>query len=126
MKHYLIYHNPAKMGYSLNTVKDFIAFTNRNVSDENIGSKVWLITGEGKPKEYFLKMYFIIEEIKSGAEKNFKTKLIGKNANGKILPTMKQIDNLSWFNDFRKQMANFRGFAEIKHQMFIDELEKLV
>jgi len=126
MKHYLLYHNPAKMGYSLDTVNDYVAFTNRNVSDENIGSKVWLITGEGKPKEYFLKMYFIIEEIKSGAEKNFKTKLIAKNANGKILPTMKQIDNLSWFNDFRKQMANFRGFAEIKHQKYINELEKLV
>lgn len=124
MKHYLIYHNPAKMGYSLDTVKDYVAYTNRNVSDENIGSKVWLITGEGKPKEYFLKMYFIIEEIKSGAEKNFKTKLVGSK--GKILNSMIRIDTLPWFEDFRKQMANFRGFVEIKQQRYIDELEKLV
>lgn len=124
MRHYLIYHNPEKMGYSLNTVKDFIAFVNRKVNDENIGSKVWLITGEGKPKEYFLKMYFIIDDIKSGVVKNFKTKLLGSE--GKILPSMKRIDDLAWFDEFRKQMANFRGFAEIKHQKYIDELEKLV
>lgn len=124
MKHYLIYHNPRKMGYSLDTVKDFIAFTNRKVNDENIGSKVWLITGEGKPKEYFLKMYFVIEDIKSGVEKDFKTKLLGSE--GKILPSMKRIDDLAWFDKFRKQMANFRGFAEIRDKKYIDELEKLV
>lgn len=124
MKNCIIYHNPEKMGYSLNTVTDFIAFTNRKVNDEDIGSKVWLITGEGKPKEYFLKMYFVIEDIKSGVEKNFKTKLIGSK--GKILNSMVRIDNLPWFNEFRKQMANFRGFAEIKHKKYIDELEKLV
>lgn len=124
MKHFVIKHNPQIMGYSLDTVKDFIAFTNRKVNDENIGCIVWLITSEGKPKEYFLKMYFIIEDIKSGVEKNFKTKLVGSE--GKILKSMKRIDNLSWFDEFRMQMAYFVGFAEIKHQKFIDELEKLV
>lgn len=124
MKHYLIFHNPEKMGYSLETVKDFIAYTNRKVKDESIESKVWLITGEGKPRQYFLKMYFFIKDIKSGMEKNFKTKLIGTA--GKRLEFMKRIDNLVWFDEFRKQMANFRGFAEIKQQKFINELEKLV
>jgi hypothetical protein len=123
MPHYLIFHNPEKMGYSLDTVKDFTAFTNRKVKDENIGSKVWLITEEGRPRKYFLKMYFIIEDIKSDKEKNFKTKLI--DSAGKRLNFMKRIDNLAWFDEFRKQMANFRGFAEIKQQKFIEELEKL-
>lgn len=124
MKNYLIYHNPEKMDYSLDTVKDFIAFANRKVNDENIGSKVWLITGEGNPKEYFIKMYFVIEDIKSGVEKNFKTKLIGSE--GKILKTMIRIDNLPWFEGFKKQMAYFVGFAEIRDQKYIDELEKLI
>ncbi len=79
------------MGYSLNTVKDFIAFINRKVNDEKIGSKVWLITGEGK-----------------------------------ILKSMIRIDNLPWFEGFKKQMAYFVGFAEIRHKKYIDELEKLV
>lgn len=126
MKHFLIYHNPEIMGYSLDSVNDFVAFTNRNVPDENIGSKVWVITGEGKPIEYYLKMYFIIDDIKSGAEKNFKSKLIGVADNGNILKKMKRIDNLTWFDEFKNQMANFVGFTEIKQQKFIDELEKLV
>lgn len=124
MKNYLLYHNPEKMGYSLDTVTDFIGFTDRKVKDENIESKVWLITGEGRPKEYFLKMYFMIEDVKSGAEKNFKTKLVGNK--GKILDSMIRIDSLPWFEGFKKQMAYFIGFAEIKHQKYIDELEKLV
>lgn len=124
MKNYLLYHNPEKMGYSLDTVTDFNAYTDRKVKDENIESKVWLLTGEGKPKEFFLKMYFIIDDIKSGLEKEFKTKLIGRE--GKILKSMIRIDNLPWFEGFKKQMAYFVGFAEIRHKKYIDELEKLI
>ena len=124
MKHFLINHKPEIMGYSLDSVKEFIAFTNKEVTNNIIGDKVWLITGEGKPKAFFLKMYFIIDDIKSGTEKNFKSKLIG--INGKNFATMKRIDNLPWFEAFRKQMANFVGFTEIKQQKYIDELEKLV
>lgn len=123
MKHYLIFHNPEKMGYPLDSVKEFTAFTNRELTNNIIGNKLWLITGEGNPKEYFLKMYFIIDDIKSGKEKNFKTKLIGND--GKILEKKIRIDNSPWFEEFRKQMAFFVGFAEIKHQEYIDELEKL-
>lgn len=124
MKHFVINHNPLVMGYSLDAVKDFTAFTNKKVKDETIGSKVWLITSEGRPKQYFLKMYFLIENIKSGEEKNFKTKLIG--IDGKILPEMKRIDYLPWFEEFREQMAYFVGFSEIKQQKYVIELEKLI
>lgn len=124
MKHYLLYHKIEVMGYSLDTVNDFVAFTNKKVSDEIIGNKLWLITGEGKPKVFSLKMYFILDDVKSGAEKDFKTKLIG--IEGKILNPMIRIDNLPWFDEFRNQMANFVGFSEIKQQKFIDEFEKLI
>lgn len=123
MKHYLIYHNAEKMGYPLDSVNELTAFTNRELTSDIIGNKLWLITGEGNPKEYFLKIYFIIGDIKSGKQKNFKTKLIGNN--GKFFNPMIRIDNNSWFEEFRKQMANFVGFAEIKNREFIDELEKL-
>lgn len=124
MKHFIIKHNWKKMGYSLDTVTDLIAFTDKKVKDENIGSKVWLITSEEKPKQYLLKMYFLIANIQIGEEKNFKTKLIG--IDGKILPEMKRIDDLPWFEEFREQMAYFVGFSEIKQQKYTIELEKLI
>src|SRR6185503_5836219 len=57
MAEFVVYHSPVRMGYSANTVPGFSILTNRNVPSV-VGSRVWLLTGAGTPRTYYLRGHF--------------------------------------------------------------------
>jgi hypothetical protein len=79
MKDYIVYHNPDVMKRPVMSVDPWAIVTNKPVRDEIIGSRVWLITGEGKPRTYFLRSWFFVDEVASGRQHGFRTQLRGKN-----------------------------------------------
>lgn len=57
MAEFVVYHSPERMGYSAETVRGFSILTNKNVPSV-VGSRVWLLMGEGTPRTYYLRGHF--------------------------------------------------------------------
>jgi hypothetical protein len=53
VKHFVVYHNPEKMGYAAEAVPELCFVTNKPVGNL-IGNRIWLIQGEAKPRRYVL------------------------------------------------------------------------
>jgi hypothetical protein len=70
-----------------------------------IGSRVWLITGEGTPRTYFLRSWFIVDAALPGTEHGFKTKLMGKKC--QVYDPMVMLSEQGWFREFKRRQGNF-------------------
>ncbi|MBK9173227.1 MAG: hypothetical protein IPM28_09515 [Chloracidobacterium sp.] len=124
MKDFVVYHNPNAMGYPAGEHPELTVLTNKRVSDV-IGDRVWLLTGEGKPRKFFLCAWFFIDHIDSGEDEGFATCISGTT--GRKFDPMIPIDkNAEWFHDLKQEQGNFAwGFSKIKSEAAIGELEKL-
>lgn len=124
MKDFVVYHNPDSMGYSASQHGSLSVLTNKKVSDV-VGDRVWLITGEGRPRKYFLCSWFFIDHLESGEDVGFVTCLKGET--GKSFDPLIPIDSTEdWFKDFRAAQGNFAfGFNLIKDMASIEQLEEL-
>jgi hypothetical protein len=106
MKDYVVYHNPDKMGGPVTSLDACMILTKKSVKEkEIIGSRVWLITGEGTPRTYFLRSWFIVDAALSGTDHGFKTKLIGKEC--RIFDPMVILSEQGWFREFKRRQGNF-------------------
>lgn len=63
MPDYVVYHNPDKRGFSAAECTDFRVLANKPAPNEVIGSRIWLLTGEGRPRKYYLASTFIAENV---------------------------------------------------------------
>jgi len=62
MLDYVVYHKAEVMGYEVIDV-DNLAFYTKKSTKGVIGSRVWLIAGEGSPRKYKLRAMFIVSAI---------------------------------------------------------------
>jgi len=124
MKDFIVYHNPDSMGYPVTKHESLSVLTNKRVSDV-VGDRVWLLSGEGHPRSYFLCAWFYIDQVDSGEDDGFVTCLRGET--GKSFDPMIPIDrDDAWFRDFRAAQGNFAfGFNLIKDITSIKKLEEL-
>lgn len=121
MKDFVVYHNPDVMGGEASTVSPVSVVTNKNVGNV-IGDRVWLLTGEGSPRQFYIRSYFIISTIEPGTDQGFNTRLSGET--GKVFDPMIEIGTKDWFADFRQQQGNFAfGFQPINDPNFVEALE---
>jgi hypothetical protein len=122
MKDYVIYHNPDKMGGSVTNFPACMIWTNK-VFKQIVGSRVWLVTGEGKPRIYFLRSWFVVDASLPGIDRGYKTKLIGKQC--QAFDPMVLLSDQDWFEDFKRQQLNFhRGLQPTKDE-FVHRLLKI-
>jgi len=124
MKDYVVYHNPEVMGHAAGNVDPFSVVTNKKVADVR-GSRVWLLTGEGAPRTFFICSYFIVEKIESGMNDGFETRLSGTT--GKKFNPMIELSDEEWFSDFKRSQGNFAfGFQLINEARFVEGLEAVI
>ena len=73
MSNFVQYHNTERMGYSYahENGKPFTILTNKPVA-ELIGQTVWLITGEGRPRQYALASRFIVDQVGEADHAHFR------------------------------------------------------
>ena len=120
MKDYVVYHNPDIMGVLAIDVDPFAVVTDKRVAKIR-GSRVWLLTGQGNPRTYFVRSYFLVEEIQSGTDSGFETKLCGSV--GKAFDPMVELPDAEWFVDFKRSQGNFGfGLQPINDDRFIEGL----
>jgi len=104
------------------TAVDARAVVTDKVVHEIEGSRVWLITGVGSPREFLLRSYFIVDHVDSGSMSGFTTKLSGSI--GQVFEPMIPLNQEIWFEAFKRQQGNFAfGLQRIGSPEFIEGLE---
>jgi hypothetical protein len=79
-----------------------------------------VLTGTGTPRTFFLRSYFVIDDIEPGIEDGVQTRLSGS---GQGFDPMLILNDEDWFDDFKTTQGNFAlGFQHIADQRFIDGL----
>lgn len=101
---FIVYHNPDVMG-PLADEPSFEVFTNKSVSAARVGDRVWLITGEGTPRNYSLACWFYVENFGSGEDVGFKHCVSGSE--GRTFSPFEPISKQEWFGRFKKDQGNF-------------------
>ncbi|MFG5411438.1 hypothetical protein ABXN37_29095 [Piscinibacter sakaiensis] len=111
MQHFVVYHNPDIMGYPIIDVERLAIYTNKQRNDAK-GGRVWLITGEGKPRSFKLRLTFIVQAVERSDRPEFKARVTGKE--GHLFHPMLAIDTTSWFPQLKKRQGNFAfGFQPV-------------
>lgn len=124
MPHYIVYHNPDSMGHTAGEISGFSVVTNKPAGPDVQGSTIWLITGEGTPRRYYLVQRFTADSIESGEDEGFATKISSET--GEHFSPMLPLDDEDWFADFRRSVANFSlGLQRISDERFIKGLEEV-
>ena len=113
MTDYVVYHKAEKMGYPALDIHNLAIYTKKSASSA-IGSRVWLIAGEGKPRQYYLRAMFRIGKIESSDKPNFPYRVTGTD--GQLFDPMPFLNKEIWFSDFLKEQGNFAfGFNPIRN-----------
>ena len=122
MKNFVVYHNPDSMGYPASAVFPMSIVTNKNFSDNILGSKIWLITGVGRPRKYYIAARFVAGKIERGEDEDWVTRITGHN--GKRFKPIISINDCTWLRDFVRKMGNFAfGMQAITDKKIIKGLE---
>lgn len=126
MKDYLVYHNPDSMGYKASLVKRALILTNKKAAGIE-GSRIWMITGEGKPRTYYLCGYFLADTVEINQDGGYQTVIRGRWCKRLRRQKWPVLNEKNWFDDFRSNHGNFAfGLQPITNIRFIHSLEKLV
>jgi hypothetical protein len=123
MKHFVVYHNPEKMGYLADEFNEPCVLTNKPVEGLG-GARMWLIQGKGKPRQYFLRGTFTVVSIDRDTDEGFRYRVRGRN--GDFFRPAIDITDLPWFKRFKRSQGNFAfGLQRISDQAVIDQLKLL-
>jgi hypothetical protein len=125
MGHYIVYHNPDVMGYPASDITNFSVVSNKPGGSDLPGSTIWLLTGEGTPRRYYVVQRFTADVIDSAEEQGFSTR-VSSEAGERFTP-MIRIDEEEWFRDFQRSQANFSlGLQRVTDDRFIRGLDDVV
>lgn len=120
---FVIYHNPDRMGYSVEEAFSGRAVTNKASAAHAYGARVWLIGGHDEPREYDLVEWFIIEHVRPAQQSGFKFEIAGEPH---LISPPIPLGDLEWFPRFKETQANFSlGFNPIPAE-FIPRFEALL
>lgn len=121
MKHYVVYHNTDKLEYAMSTEPPFKIFTKKNV-EKIIGDQIWVIAGEtnlrDSIKEYKIICTFIVDSVDREDDAN-----IAAGNNGIDLDI--SLNDLSWFPEFKKKMANFSLGLQLIDENYAGKFQNL-
>ena len=124
MAEFICYHNPDSMGYPASEVRKYEIVTDKPVKNA-MGSRVWLLTGEGHPRSFKLRGYFYVTDIEDAKEDGFETRL--KGAEGRLFDPMLSLNDEEWFPALKKSQGNFAfGLQPLGEARFVRGLEELV
>lgn len=120
---YVVYNNADTVG-ELEKEIDLSVFTKKSARDAD-GARVWLFFGKGSPRRFYLKLWFVVDNVDDGSEHGFTTRLSGSE--GERFEPMIEITNEEWFKRLKKEQGNFAfGFNPIKDRSIVTELLDLV
>lgn len=124
MSDYVVYHKPELMGLMAIDVDRLVIYTSKNAASA-IGARVWLITGEGKPRAYRLRSTLIVSAVSASDRPGFASRVTGKD--GRLLDPMPALNGEPWFKEFCRIQGNFAfGFQPINDPVVKAGLRKVL
>jgi len=126
MSEFVVYHNPDSMGYPAEEVDTLSIVTDKSASAA-IGSRIWLLTGEGMPRTFYLCGWFTATSI--GPDPNGEFNTLVQGTAGAMLRKKRWpvLNHLPWFPQFKETQGNFAfGFQPINQADVVKGLEALV
>ncbi len=115
MRHFIQYHNPAKYGPpgEHGAGEPFWIATRKNPF-KLPGNCVWVVLGEGTPREFVLFEVFIAEWIRPAEDVDF-LYYIGGLRGLRFEPAI-LLNPIPWFQDMKRSLGSFSlGLTEITH-----------
>lgn len=126
MSDYVLYHNPDRMGHSAEEVDWFNIVTSKHLPAV-IGSRVWLLTGDGKPRTYKLIGHFTPTTMVPSEDDDFKWRISGPPTSGVQIRHSRWpvLNRLPWWSAFLKSQANFSlGLQPVTDAEYLEGLEE--
>lgn len=122
MKNYVQYHKIEEYGPASTSEPIYIC-TNKQKPNV-IGNKIWLFSGEGRPRRYFLSAVFIADRFFPVPDPNFYFRIDGEI--GRRFAPPVEVTHFPWFHEMRRQQGNFAfGLNELDDR-FVAYLERLI
>jgi hypothetical protein len=123
---FVVYHNPDSMGYPAEQVDTLSIVTDKSANTA-LGSRIWLITGEGTPRTFYLCGWFTATSVGPDPNGDFNTVVegtVGVMLRKKRWPIL---NHLPWFPPFKENQGNFAfGFQPINQRAVVQGLEALI
>lgn len=126
MEHFVQYRNPALVGddCTQGIGGTFAIGTNKGTVRRLPGHKVWLICGQGRPRRYFLRNWFVVDEIGEDPD-SAHFRFYAQGQVGHWFQPPIPLDGLPWFREFRRVQSNFSFGLNRISEPFVAELEWL-
>ena len=118
-RHFIQYHNGVLYGPPS---PELVAHSDKRI-DALQGQVLWVIAGQGRPRQYTLAKVFVVDEV--GDLPPGEMRHYARGSVGRFFDPSIALDGHPWFRAFRQQHANFSlGLREI-HGAHILALENL-
>lgn len=127
MEHFVQYRNPALVGGDCmeGIGGPFVIGTNKGLVRHLPGNQVWLICGQDRPRRYFLRSTFWVDEVgEDGPAAIFRFYAQGQQ--GRWFQPPLPLNGLPWFTEFRRVQSNFSFGLNRIPAPFVLALEQLV
>lgn len=126
MNHYVQYRNPALVGDNCmeGIGGAFAIGTNKSSVRRLPGHKVWLLCGQGRPRRYFLRNWFLVDEIGEDPDAG-RFRFYAQGQVGHWFQPPLPLDELPWFREFRHMQSNFSFGLNRISEPFVVEFERL-
>jgi hypothetical protein len=122
VRHAAVYHNPERMGFSVAGDRRGYFLTDKRVGRGAVGSRVWLLTGEGRPRRYYLRGTLTVAGVEPADEDGFRWRVWGEDA--RYFVPMLDVTDAEWFEPFRRSQGSFAfGWQTIAEERFVRALE---
>ena len=99
MAHFIQYHNPTIMGEFRSS--DTFGIVSNKGSGLREGDIVWLVTGEGKPHQYFLCETFVVEKIRSQSSGQFNYRMTGTDGRALVSYELASANEISLIGSWK-------------------------
>ena len=126
MEHYVQYRNPALVGEDClaGIGGTFAIGTNKGLVRRLLDHKIWLICGQGRPRCYFLRHWFVVDEI-GEEDEDSPFRFYAQGQVGHWFQPPIPLDGLPWFREFRRVQSNFSFGLNRISKPFVAEFEQL-
>jgi hypothetical protein len=122
MRDYVQYHKTEEYGPASTSAPIYIC-TNKH-KPEVVGSRVWLFSGEGRPRRYFLSAMFIADRFFPMPDPDFFFRVDGEE--GRRFAPPIEVTDYPWFYELRRQQGNFAFGLNELNERFLPYLEDLI
>src|SRR5436309_2449379 len=118
MSHFVQYHNPDVMGVPYKPSYGKFGIVTNKILRSLDGATVWLLTGKGRPRHYYLCSIFTVDKLERGNFGRFHSLVSGSV--GRHLSPFVEIGELPWFPELLKATGNFGlGLQRISNKAII-------